>query len=249
MEMFGLGCVFAYCCTALFVAVRVLRLATQTGEAPETLIGLSLLIGGAIGYPLSVVGTLLATGQPDLALRLTLAGTLALHLSSFLVALSWCAIYHRGQAWSRWVVVAVSILLFCSVIDRSASLDAETLVAAGRTGSVGYLISLAIQLLAHVLNAASGIHYYSKLRRRVRIDLADPIVANRIGLWSATSCCVVIQYGYSLASPFLSRSFDALAYAPVFVGSLGLFIASFLMLAFLPPPFYTRWIRGAAEAS
>jgi hypothetical protein len=49
MDLFGLACVGAYCAVASLVALHLLRLAARTGQLPELLIGLSLLVGGGIG--------------------------------------------------------------------------------------------------------------------------------------------------------------------------------------------------------
>ncbi len=248
MELFGLACVAAYCSTALVVAVRMLRLASRTGESPELLIGVALLVGGAIGYPVSIAGALASASSPALALRLTIAANLALYLSCFAMTLTWCIVYHRAQKWAPYVVFAVSALLFVSFVDRAASIDLLSLSRSDRSAHPGYLRSLAVQLLPHLLNAVSGLHYYAMLRRRMRLGLADPVVANRIGLWASGSAIVVTQYSYGLATPWMSQWFDATAVSSAVVGSLGLTIACLLALAFFPPTAYTRWVRARAEA-
>ena len=248
MQLFGLICVAAYCTTAFVVAAKMLRLASRTGESPELLIGVALLVGGAVGYPASIAALLTASRDPALALRLTTGANLALYLSCFTMLLTWCVVYHRGQPWARYVVVAVSALLFVSFVDRTAAVDLQALSRAERSAHPGYLRSLAVQLLPHLLNAVSGLHYHSMLRRRVRLGLADPAVSNRIALWASGSVMVVLQYSYGLATPWMSQWFDASAVSSVIVGSFGLTIAILLAFAFFPPDRYLRWVRLRAQA-
>jgi hypothetical protein len=248
MELFGLVCVACYCGTALLVAVRLLRLARRTGELPELLIGLSLLGGGAIGYPGTVIGRAAVESAPDLAHRFLIAGLLGLFVSAWTISLCWYAIYHRGEAWARAVLVTTSVLLFVFLVERLAAIAPTYVVGVQENrAATAYLCFLAVQALPFALNATTGLRYHALLRRRVPLGLADPVVANRVWLWSFTSLIVVVQYGYSIALPFLSRWFDAAAVAPLVIGSLGLSIAVFLALAFFPPAAYLRFTRARAN--
>jgi hypothetical protein len=240
MELFGLVCVSAYCAVAFLVALHLLRLAGRTGQLPELLIGLSLLVGGGLGYPGSVAARALASSSPDLASRLAVAGMLGLAISAWTMLLCWNVIYHRGQRGSSNAVIATTAVLFVFLVERLATIDAS-----GRaTSSVGYVGWLLAGALPYAFNAASGLRYYTRMSRRVALGLADPVVANRILLWSVTSLIVVAQYAYSLCGLWLGPAFAALSTAVI--GSLGLGIALLLALAFFPPQPFSRWVQARA---
>jgi hypothetical protein len=225
---------------AFLVALHLLCLAARTGQLPELLIGLSLLVGGGIGYPGSVAARAFASASPDLASRLAVAGMRGLAVSAWTMLLCWNVIYHRGQRWSRNAVIATTALLFVFLVERLATID-----AAGRaTSSVGYVGWLLAGALPYAFNAASGLRYYTRMSRRVALGLADPVVANRILLWSVTSLIVVAQYAYSLGGLLLGARFTVTSTAVI--GTLGLSIALLLTLAFFPTQPFSRWLQARA---
>ena len=109
--------------------------------------------------------------------------------------------------------------------------------------SAGYLIALVLQAVPFALNAGSGFRHHGRLRRRIALGLADPVVANRIWLWAMTSAVVVLQYAYSIASAAFGFGTDPRSSGAV-IGTLGLTLSVLLALAFLPPQRYLRWLAA-----
>lgn len=252
MKLIGLACVLTYCVVATVVAVRMLRLAARTGEFPELFIGASLLLGGAIGFPPLTLAPVLAGSEPGLALRLGLAGLVALHLSSWSNALGWRAIFHPGDRWSRNTAVVCTALLFLSLVHRLAGMSVSILGGepSAQFGS-GYTASLFAQALPYFLMSFSAFRYQAKLRRRLALGLADPVVVNRIALWATTSAVVVVQYAISLARLHVQHLPEVAAIYQTVVAGLGLVLSVLLYLAFLPPKAYLRRVArrgGVAEA-
>lgn len=244
MQLFGLLCVAVYSVVAMLVSVRLLRLAARTGETPELMIGSALLMGGAIGYPATVAWRVLAATEPGLGLHFGMAGALGLHFGAWANVLAWRAIYHRAAPWARWVAVAVTAALFLSLVDRLvAVLPAGSMSVRAETPQNLYALSLACQAAPYLFMAFSGFRYHSLLLRRMALDLADPVVANRIWLWSATSAVVVAQYVYSLLTIHLRHMAHFAAASHVVVGGLGLALTATLWLAFFPPKAYLRWVE------
>ena len=101
---------------------------------------------------------------------------------------------------------------------------------------------------AFAVIAWSGFRYHALLRRRLRLGLADPVVANRIWLWNLAASGVAIQYLYGMAIPWLNPFFGAESAAPAVVGTLGIFIALCITYAFHPPPGYLRWVETRSRA-
>lgn len=248
MKLVGLLCVVVYCIVATGVAVRMLRLAGRTGQVPELLIGAAMLTGGAIGYPMWVLFSVMAAQQPEVALRAGFAGTLGLHLSAWANGLAWYAIYHRGSGWARATLGVVTAALFLSLLDRLVAVGATVHGTGGASGFLLYRISLACQALPYVLMAVTGLRYHALLERRLALGLADPVVTNRIWLWSATSAVVVVQYGWSIGTLQLRHLPTFAAASHAVVAGLGLSLAVLLSLAFFPPQFYLRRISTASSA-
>jgi hypothetical protein len=238
VQLVSLLCVAAYCVVATMVAIRMLRLAARTGELPELLIGCALLLGGAIGFPSTAMAPLLGASQPDLGLRLGLSGTLGLHLSCFANVLAWYVIFHAGSHRARLAAVACTVALFLSLVERSAGSMLLLQAAGGGSYSRSYYASLVVQSAPYLLMAVSGFRYHGRLTRRLAIGLADPVVTNRIWLWSATSAVVVFQYAFSFATLHLRRDPNLASGSSGVIALLGLVLSTLLALAFLPPRSY-----------
>lgn len=252
MELIGLVCVVTYCAVATVVAIRMLRLAVRTGELPELFIGASLLLGGSIGFPPLAVAPALAGAEPGLALRLGLAGIVALHLSSWSNALGWRAIFHPGDRWARYTAVVCTVLLFLSLSHRLAGMSTSILGGdPSAQFASGYTASLVAQAAPYCLMSFSAFRYRAKLRRRLALGLADPVVVNRIALWGATSGVVVVQYAISLATLHVRHLPEIAAIYQTVVAGLGLVLSVLLYLAFLPPKAYLRRVarRGGVAAA
>ena len=243
MQILGLLCVSLYCLASVIVGVRLARLARRTGELLETMIGTALLSGGMIGYPASVASQLLAFGAPDVAFPIAVVGSVGLTVAAVCVLVAWWKIYHPASQWAPWVVSVWTMLLVAVFVVRLRLPVAE--MAPG-SNPWEPLRSVA-QGGAYAAMVWSGVRYYALLRRRMRLGIADPVVANRIWLWNVAASCVTLQYGYFLAMPYIDRFYDAVSMAPAFVGTLGVIIALTLTLAFCPPQAYLRRIERRAE--
>lgn len=242
MQLFGLLCVSAYCLAALVVGVRLVRLARRTREVPELMIGTSFLSGGVIGYPASVVALQTASESPALAQWMAGASAVGLSISAACMLVAWWKIYHPASPWMPWVVSVWMVLLAVVCVTQMGRPASELALGANPWETHRVLV----QGGAYAAIAWSGFRYHALLRRRMRIGLADPVVANRIWLWNLAATAVTLQYGYTLAAPWLNALFDAMKAAPAFVGTLGVTIALCITHAFYPPQGYLRWIQRRA---
>ncbi len=242
MQIFGLLCVSLYCLASVIVGLRLARLARQTREVPEIMIGSALLSGGMIGYPAGVAASLLASVAPAAALPIAVAGALGLTVAAACILVAWWRIYHPASRWGPWVVSAWTSFLAVLFVMHLGRPVAEMVPGA----SSWEPLRSVVQGGAYTAIAWSGFRYYALLRRRMRVGLADPVVANRIWLWNVAASCVTLQYGYFLAMPYIDRFYDAETMAPAFIGTLGVILALTLTLAFCPPQAYLRRIKTRA---
>jgi len=120
-----------------------------------------------------------------------------------------------------------------------------TIPAPGDT-SLGGLLSACSSLAVFGWTGGEALRYHRQLTRRLRLGLADPLVAHRFGLWAFSGALAVTSTLSSLFYAYVLRL--PMAATPVaFVAvQLGLFVAAIcLWLAFYPPGFYRRRISAA----
>jgi len=242
MQLFGLACVSAYCVAALIVGVRLVCLARQTRELPELMIGSSFLSGAMIGYPAAVASGLLASESSALAWPIAALGSIGLAVATACILVAWWRIYHPATRWGPWAVSVWTVFIAAVLVVELGRPVAE--LAPGANPWEPH--RMVVQGGAFLAIAWSGFRYHALLRRRMRIGLADPVVANRIWLWNIAALGVTLQCAYMLAIPYLNLIFDAERVAPAFYGILGLIIALCITHAFYPPQAYLDRIRRRA---
>ena len=92
-----------------------------------------------------------------------------------------------------------------------------------------------------------SILYYAKLKKRLALGLADPLVTDRLRLWG-------IAMGCAFASTAIAGALRAAGVkmtgevTGLFVGPLGIASAAAMWLAFLPPHRYVNWVLARARA-
>jgi hypothetical protein len=242
MELFSLACAAAYCVAALIVGVRLVCLARRTRQLPELMIGSSFLSGAMLGHPATMASEFLASESSTLAWPLAAAGSIGLAAATVCILVAWWRIYHPASRWGPWVVSLWTGLIAVVVVMELGRSAAE--LAAGANPWEAHRV--VVHGGAFLAIAWSGFRYHALLRRRMRIGLADPVVANRIWLWNIAASGVTLQCGYILAIPYLNSIFDAEKVSPAFYGMTGLVIALCITHAFYPPQAYLDRIKRRA---
>jgi len=236
----------AFVLASAVIGARLLLLARRTRGLPELLLGLGLFCLGGVAFP---VGVLLGTGLFE--------GSAVLWLQAF-------AILPMG-------VSGISVLVFTRVVFRA---DSRVGLAVAATLSLAWLAFLATGWLAlwqsgeplppvggrviarHALmllgfgwTATESFVYFAKLRRRIPIGLADPIVANRILLWAMCGGCAALLNVVLVAVAIAGG--DTLAAGPlrVLIALGGSGAAVCLLLGFFPPRRYLEAVQQRAPQS
>ncbi len=245
MELFGLIGVVTYSAVGLVVGLRLLRLARRTREWPERLIGGAFLAGSMFGYPTLVAADRLRTVTPDPALILFFAGWTGLVVSAVCLLAFWQRVYHPDRLAARRTFPVGSVFLVISLFGLVLTQSAGAQAAA----SPWYLPGLVAQGIAYALNSWSSARYWRMLRRRLSLGLVDPIVVNRILLWSAAAWAVTLQYLYSTSVVVVTGESSVTGFGIALVSSLGLIAAGTILLAFFPPRSYLLWLERSSEAA
>lgn len=229
--------------TSLVVGVRVLRRARRTRSMPERAIGVALLSAGVFGYTLIGGVPLLPWLSPtDLHLSVAL-GDLAVSIGCVALYLSTWRSFRPTQLWAAGVFLAAALVLG---VTSLATLWTASFTLPYHERPWWHALGLACQSLAFAWTSAEAIGSSLALRRRARLGLASPVVANRILTWGIASGCACVLTSLYAVIWYRQQSLVPSLQAISVLSVPGFAAAVAVWLAFYPPRFWLRWIaRGA----
>jgi hypothetical protein len=241
LALLGVGCLIVSCTG---VGLRLLLLGVRGRKLPELALGTGYLLFGALGYPISAVARASAAEGAAHA-GLWLAAALALQNLGVAACYAFNARVFRPGRTGAALLAAGVLLLAASWIGQGI----EPGWAGARSHGPWYYLGLATRGAAFVWGAAEAFRYAATLRRRLRLGLADAVVANRMGLWGTSSLLIALAFAVFAAGTLSPAGVNA---TPVVltVSACGLGAAAAMTLAFFPPSFYRRWLeaRTASDA-
>ena len=178
-----------YVLIVLTLGIRLALLASRTRKLPEALLCVHFLLCCSLGYLLLGIG-IPAAYQPGFLPTWAIAPLIAAgHLTSSVgvwtgVAFNWL-VFRREAVWARYLVWLSAIAL------------ATGYLGAGLSGGFtrGTLEGVWIWLLYGTYTVAAAwvmvepLRHYAIMRKRLRLGLAEPLVANRFLLWGSGSVC------------------------------------------------------------
>lgn len=159
------------------------------------------------------------------------------------------ATFRRGEGWARLLTALGGLAgLFASagfarVNFVGANLD--EVLAHARPWIYGVI---GIYTLCFVWNAVEALRLFAKLRLRLRLGLADPVLVNRFFLWGLASLASV---GLSLSMSICNAMEMVIFRDPLpltLIALLGWVMAPCWYLTFFAPPGYLEWVRRRAAA-
>jgi hypothetical protein len=205
--------------------------------------GIGVLGIGPVGF-----GLMVAAGSMSApALRTTALAVASLAVSAGVLAkfvFNW-RVYHADSKVVGVVVYAAAAgLLACYVW-----MGFDHRFEATHPLDPGSLVRSSLQIACLLWGAGEAFGYWLKMRRRVRLGLADPVVTNRFLMWAIGAFAA----GWGTAVGTVAGIVTGQGTAPqggwtMVSSSLhGLVAAIAIALAFIPPAFYVRYIRARAE--
>lgn len=243
---------------SLVVGLRLLAKARRGGwPAPELSLAVYFLVSAFLATPpqILVYGGM---GDPRLAVSEP-AGRALLAFAVLAMAIGAVAIYvftwktfRPERLWARAIVIAGCASLALGYTIEALHEGFAPVVFAG----LGHWIGWAGRTAAMFGVALEAFRYWLMLRRRLRLGLADPVVANRFLLWAVWAACSTLNYVADLASRSLywwvfgtvqpvPAQLAAMVGPTIIVTMiLGAVSAVTLFLTFFPSPTYRRWIEA-----
>jgi hypothetical protein len=220
---------------------RLLLVARRTRQLPELTLGLGLFLMGGLGYPLTLLGEF-GTFLPDDARAGFIAGNQLSSVIGLPLLVYFTARVFRPESAAARTLVWLIGLTFVGMYGFRAATYGFAPVALG-----GEKVPTVHSILTLVCLGWAGLEslfYHLQLRKRVRLGLADPILANRMLLWAVGMLCAMMLTGISTLFSTLGIAFDQTTPGILTIGIMGTTSAASVWFAFFPPAAYVKWIRA-----
>jgi hypothetical protein len=223
----------------LIASLRLIRLSRKNGERPELLLGLYFGLSGAyyLSYNLpSLFG--FESWAPTAEWIIEWIYVLGVFPYLFFIR----AVFRPEAAWAGVLVGYSTILLLAGTV--LGGLDGREVYS---FDNPWFLIQWAGYTTPCVWMGWEAMLSRKGARKRARIGLCDPVVANRylllalFGGFQSLACLADLSYAADV-----SDSQQASLISEVLLGSTEIASVAVLWLAFFPPRFYADWITRRA---
>jgi hypothetical protein len=232
--------------SSVVVGVRLLLLARRTRQAPETLLGIALILGGFLAHGLAAIVYGVRPAEPVLSIVHYSLRACAACSCGLVLIMAW-HIFRRHETWAKALVAIVLPVLF-AYIFRDLWLSRGAPPADLRRPL--YWVFSASLSVPYVWNTIEALRYQRLLQRQWNIGLpADILLARRMRFWAVGMAAI----GSMLLAMDCIRVVNLIAGAPLMeprliISALGLISTCSLMLAFFPPRAYVRWVASETAA-
>jgi hypothetical protein len=227
---------------SVLVGFRMLSLTWRTREFPEAAIGVHILVL-MLGYAVEFVGIEAAEQLGPTAVLLRCTGNLCYAIAILVYLLFTWRVFRPTSRLAGAVAVG-------SIFALIAGWSGEVFTSqfdfrAERFAAPWFWIAFIPRLVCMGWAAGEAFREYSLARRRLRFGLSDPVVANRFLLWGLAAISELLIYVVVMVSILRGVPADFLnGTAAIFVSAFGLSAAVTVLLAFLPPRSYRRWVAS-----
>jgi hypothetical protein len=245
MEMLAIAAGLSSMLVSLGVGIRLIRLASHTQQLPELLIGLSMVLMG-FGWSAMAAAGRQAEGLSD-PVRVGLlvsAALCAIVGSSCLAMFNW-QVFRPHATWPGLLSGAVALGLTALCLAQTVS--PGWLVFAREERGPWHYVAWVV-LVVYFWSAIESRRLQRMMVRRQRLGLVDPIVVDRVRLWSITMLSAMLA---SLMFAVLQAIGIPIGGTPIGLGLtavVALISSATLLLAFVPPSSYLASVRRRAVA-
>jgi hypothetical protein len=238
----GFGAFFV---SSLAIGLRLVWLARRNRGLPELLIGLGILGIGPAGFAMTVFALLLGQDRPGHVFAALVTAQLAITGGAVAAWVFTWKVFRRDSAWARALVFAAAALFAVAFTGR---LLAGSYVLPLRLDAWSHLSSANV-IACMLWGSLESLRYHVQMRRRVRLGLADPVLANRFLLWGlGIGAAGVGSLVGNVAMIATGSGLGELDGVTLSNSLFGLASAVLMWIAFLPPAGYRRWLEARAAA-
>jgi len=242
------------------LGVRLAKLARRASGGPEIWLSAYFLLGAFLGMGLSNF-VYMSWADAAMVLPDRVATLLnASYLFGVTTGMGCLYVFTRitfrpDAAWARMLVVGVCVAMALGILATGWSGDFALVLVPGPA----YWCTWALRTSVFVWLAIESLRYWGRMRLRMRLGLAEPLVVNRFALWGIWSC---VMLAMGLIDP-LARAWYVTQIGagdvwvpelgrPIVVwlvsvsAALGSFAMVTLYLTFFPTRAYRRWVEEHA---
>lgn len=247
MGHLSLLCLVVYTVASGIVGVRLLMRARRSHGLPELLAGLSYVGAPALGYPLAVVASQLP--NRGVAVPMYVVGEILLVSGCCCFLFFTVKVFRPSARWAIGMACLGSLVLIYAGIGITHAFirydNAPEITEHARTPLAAMVGVLA---LSYVWTALEGLRYYRMMRKRMTLGLADPVVTNRFLLWTMSGLTSVAWISFSALMLAAGENLARNAVNVSVTCAGGIANTVFLVLIFMPPAAYSRWLERSARA-
>lgn len=225
---------------ATWVGLRLLRMAARTHKVPELGIGLTVFTlgfgtAGMLGGELVAAGGRVVLGQ-----LLAISGLLLVGVGTIGLYVGTRQVYRPGGVWGTVGAAAGSTLMIGAFVARLVEGGVPTPWDASPSNACFLLGRFAVYAWA----AFESYRYFTLLRRRLVLGIADPVVMLQILCWAIAATGIALSVSTIAVGTFALGVRPAAWPAGVgVVAFVSTTSASAIWCAFIPPV----WLRRFAE--
>lgn len=248
MKLVALAGIAVFMLTSLVVGLRVLALWWRTRKLPELLLAIALLCVGFFAFAVGTAGKLLIEATFEVRSGLTLLGLVTEYTgTAALIAFAW-RVFHPRESWAA----AFTALLVCCMIGAATGeiLSGEYMRYSDPQQISGPWVplGLAARGAGPTWMAFECFRYFIKLRRRLQLGLAEPLVVHRVALWGIGIGASALAYVGSISHRLVyGTGLREHVWAISGISVLAMISAVSIFVAFFPPSAYRRWAQGSSE--
>lgn len=244
-----------YLTAAFVLSAHLFRRARRSRDLAPFLLGVQLLFAMGIGFLLCGVGMAAAMLATDVPPRLVSA-TIGTGNAATIVGLVAALLFQWRVFWpaARWPLAlggAFLATMLAGWLGSAASGAFET----GSYRNGWFLLLNAGMLAVNLWAAIEPLAYHARLKKRIRLGLAEPLVVDRFLLWGVGS---LTRAGLVVLGPIsewalLHLEGDArltfTAVGMAVISALGLATSLAYWLTFNPTSAYVRWVERRYRSS
>ena len=245
------------------VGVRLARLARSRGGGPEIWLSVYFLLAAFFGFGLSNF-VYMSWADAAMALPDDVTAVLnALYLFGASAGLGGLWIFtwrtfRRDTAWAPWVVGAALTVTAVGYVATGLAGDFTLTLVPG----TAYWITFTTRTWVFAWLCFECLRHWGLQRRRLRLGLAEPLVANRFLLWGIWSAAMLVMGHFDpLARVWYVSLFGAAGTLVPELGrpivltlvtgssAVGIVVMATVYLTFFPTESFARWVERRAQAN
>ncbi len=246
LSVLGVG---VFMVTSLAVGTRLFLLWRRTHQLPELLLTITLWCVGGLGFALGMIARLLHASSGG-GVTIAFFALVAEYVGCGALAIFAWRVFHPGARWAAGIAFAVLAVQLAALVAEVASGQVVRYTDGGHMAGPFIPLGLAARALGPAWLGFESFRYYSILRRRLRLGLAERAVVHRVALWGMATSSTAMGYAVSVVHRAVyGTGLQAHGWALGLVSAFAFVSAIGIGLAFFPPPFYRRWAGELEEPS